>query len=336
MTQASPDPFEPLAGPRVRADAPESTVFDAELTIRDHLLSIWRGKWIILATMAAVVGSVTVWMKMTDPLYTASMVIAPATDAGTGGLASKLSQFGGLASLAGINLPSDETVSPFAQFNEVVTSVAVAQRLQENYGVNQKVFESSWDAENTRWVPPQGPVAELRTRVLRFFNFPMWTPPSAGALAKFLSDELVKSYVARSGMRRLEFRHEDPEFAVQLLRWIHYEGDELIRELARERTSRQIAYIERKLATVSVSEYRLSLIQLLADQEKQMMMIQVDLPFAARIIEAPLVSATPTFPKPFRFLALGAAVGFFIGVMLLYLIDSLRGRQTLPRESRNS
>ena len=84
-----------------------------------------------------------------------------------------------------------------------------------------------------------------------------------------------------------------------MLLLVHKEGDELIRLDAQERATRQIKYITEKLATVSITEHRQSLTQLLSDQEKQMMMIQVDLPFSARIIHPPMASDAPTSPRPF-------------------------------------
>ena len=325
MSEPKPEPerLRPVSG-EVRAPV-GPTALDEELTFRALFFQIVRGKWIILATMAVLVGLVTVWMKTTEPLYTASMVIAPTGEAGAGGMAGRLLQYGDLASLAGINLPSAEAVSPFTQFTELVTSVTVAQRLQDKYGVLQKLFERSWDAENKRWLPPEGPVESVMGWVRGFFNLPAWTPPSATSFAAYLEDELEISEVARSGMRKIAFRHEDPEFAVRLLHWIHEESDELIREEAQERTTRQIEYIERKLATVSIIEHRQSLTQLLSDQEKEMMMIQVDLPFSARIIEPPTASDEPTFPKPELFLAISLVAGFFLGVFLVVLVGSLRG-----------
>ena len=158
-----------------------------------------------------------------------------------------------------------------------------------------------------------------------FFDLPVWTPPSVNLLAVYLEKELKISDVPLTGMRRIVYRHEDPAFAVQLLRWMHEEADGLIREEAQDRTTRQIKYIEEKLATVFVAEHRLSLTQLLSEQEKQMMMIQVDLPFAARMIEPPTVSDRPTSPNPIINIALGIIGGGILGVFIVLLAGALRG-----------
>ena len=67
-------------------------------------------------------------------------------------------------------------------------------------------------------------------------------------------------------------------------------ADEHLREGTVNRTARQIEYIEEKLRTTALVEHRLAMVQLLSDQEKTMMMIQLDLPFAAELFEVPVVS----------------------------------------------
>ncbi len=330
MTQLSPDRREPRPLPGAAPPVLEQPVAaQDEIALRDLFLKVWWGKWIIVATMAVVVGLVTVWLKITEPVYTARMVIAPAGEAG-GGMMGGLSQYLDLASLAGIDLPSEQTLSGFDQFSELVTSVTVAERLKEKYGVLEIVFEESWDAQNKRWQAPQGIAGAVIGRVRTFFGLPAWTPPSSKALAEYLKEELRLTPVGATAMHVLAFDHKDPQFAVQFLRWIHREDDELIREQAQERTSRQLAYIESKLATVTVAEQRLSLVELLSAQEKRMMMITVDLPFAARIIEPPVASEAPTFPKPFLALALAIAGGLFVGFFLVFLIDALREPRSVP------
>ncbi len=307
------EPFDPGERP-----------FEQEISVRDLLLKIWRGKWIVIAVSVVIVALVVTWMKITSPLYSASMVIAPAQGASDGGLSGALSRFGGLASLAGVDLPTDNAVSPFTEFTELITSSTLAQRLQERHGALQKVFEDSWDPEAGAWLPPAGPVAAIKGWIYDFFGMPAWSEPSAISLAEFLEEEIKIAEVQETGMMSVWFRHEDPQFALQLLRWIHEEGDAQIREHAKERTSRQIAYVEEKLRTVTTIEHRQLLVELLSSQEQRMMMIEVDLPYAARIIEAPRVTDQPIFPKPPLFLAVGIVSGFLIGVFVVFLVDALR------------
>jgi len=325
------DKPKPLA--KLRPRVLEPTPPADEITLRDLVLKLWRGKWIICASTGGVLALVVLWMKLTDPLYTASIVIAPASESGAGGLAGKLSRYSGLASLAGIDLPGEESVSPFIELMEIATSPTVAERLLEEPELLQTIFENDWDAESESWVAPDGPVATVKGWVYGFFNQPGWTPPSATTLAEFLEEQLEISDVSATGMKRVEFHHKDPEFAVHLLRRVGLTSDDIIRKRALERTSREIAYIEDKLASVTRAEHRLSLVELLSEQEQRMMMIQIDLPYAARVIEPSRTSDTPTFPKPTLILALGIVGGGLLGILIVFLCDALRrdGLLALPQ-----
>ena len=300
--------------------------FASEMSLRDIVVRVWRGKWIVALTMIAVVAVVTLWMKSKDPRYTATMIVAPSGDGGAGGLSGRLSQYSGIAALAGIDLPSNEVVTPFSQFSEIIASPIVAERLERKYDILPKVFADSWgwNPETKVWVRHSGLLTPIGNWVREFFGLPSRSPPSAYALSEYLQDKLGMSQIDNTSMQRIEFQHKDPVFAVQLLAALHKEADAVVREASEARTSRQIAYIERKLQTITAVDHRRSLVQLLLDQEKQMMMIQVDLPFAAQIIEPPISTDEPTFPRPKLFLAAAIVLGGMLGVMLVFLIDALR------------
>lgn len=178
-----------MSQPEVRHAAPEPAKTSAvrpvpaadltdEFSLRDLFTRLWRGKWVVLATMAVAVLAVSAWMKVADPLYTTRMVVAPTGESRTGALANRLQQYAGLASLAGIELPSDERVSSFTRFEQLIGSVTLARRLQEKYVILQKLNESRWDPESQRWLPPHGTIAAAQTALRSFFNLPTWTPPS--------------------------------------------------------------------------------------------------------------------------------------------------------------
>lgn len=299
---------------------------DEQITLRQLAMQLWRGKWTIVITATILVVLVSIWMKSVSPLYTAKIVLAPASGGGGGGMASRLSRYSGVAALAGIDLPADETVTPFSQFGEMITSSLVAERLAEKHGILSRVFKAGWvwNPDAKTWSRKQGLLTPIKNSVRGFFNLPPRAPPSANALANLLKQKLSTKLVGNSGMQVIQLQHKDPVFAVNLLTWLHRESDNLIREEAQARTSRQIAYIEQKLRTVTAADHRRSLVELLLDQEKQMMMIQVDLPFAARIIEPAIASDDPTFPRPSLFLLVAGVAGLIIGVCLTFLIEALR------------
>ena len=80
------------------------TYADDEIDLRELFLVLWRGKGLItIVTGLAAIVSVVVALSMPN-IYQSTAVLAPKSGGGSGGLSSLASQYGGLASLAGINL----------------------------------------------------------------------------------------------------------------------------------------------------------------------------------------------------------------------------------------
>lgn len=87
-----------------QSDARFPQVQDDEIDLRELFAVIWRGKWIILAVTALfAVGAVVFAIKQPN-IYKSEALLAPASEEQGGGLSALASQFGGLASLAGVNL----------------------------------------------------------------------------------------------------------------------------------------------------------------------------------------------------------------------------------------
>ena len=84
------------------------------------VIALWRLLWgqrVVIAIFAGVFGAVAVILALTaTPVYRAVAVVTPVADPGLGGVASRLAgQFGGLASLAGIDVGSSRSLDPGSQ-----------------------------------------------------------------------------------------------------------------------------------------------------------------------------------------------------------------------------
>jgi uncharacterized protein involved in exopolysaccharide biosynthesis len=47
-----------------------------EVDLRRFFQTVWRGKWVLLLTMAATMGATLYWVREATPLYTADVLIA--------------------------------------------------------------------------------------------------------------------------------------------------------------------------------------------------------------------------------------------------------------------
>jgi hypothetical protein len=102
------------------AQTPVDQNYDDEIDLRELFTVLWAGKiQILVCVLLSALVSVSVALYLPNK-YTAEAVLAPRSSGGGGGLAQLASQYGGLASLAGINIGGIGDGNPAAVATEML------------------------------------------------------------------------------------------------------------------------------------------------------------------------------------------------------------------------
>jgi hypothetical protein len=319
------------AEPRPAA-APARPVDDEiVLDLRHLAVAMWRGKWIILAF--ALIGLALGLMRLHDhtPTFKASMVVAPsfATDpsmlgGGMGGQSG--GQLGALAGLAGLSLGSRAQATTFDRLKEAFKSIELAEVLDRKYGLFMRVFGAGFDAKTQTWIRPEGWRFELDQAIARFLRQPTWQPPDMEALAKYIGGSVQVTEQKNSPFFEIVVQHPDPEFALNLLKIAYAEADQLLREQDRRQVSQRRSYLEERLARTSLSDMRQVVLTLMAQEERTAMLLESDLPYAARTIEPAYVSSVPIGLRPPIEIGIRLIVAIALACVLIAGWAILRGR----------
>ena len=83
---------------------PAPSAFGDVIYLRNIFRMLWDGKWLIGAITFAAAAIAVIVALMLPNIYRAEALLAPNEQEGAGGLSALAAQYGGLASLAGINL----------------------------------------------------------------------------------------------------------------------------------------------------------------------------------------------------------------------------------------
>lgn len=295
---------------------------DDKIEIIGILRILTEGRKIIFSVVSVFLFLAILGLAIAKPKYTASMIVAPSSVSAQG--QKGLSQLSGIASLVGISLPAEDELPSFTEFQERLDSYQVAEGLAKKPQTLQKIFPQHWNSETSKWNTRPGMLTTIRYSIGRLFGLPGWSPPDAEDLMRFIADEVSAHTDTEVSLFMIEFDHEDPDFAQKFLQELHEETDRVVRYDALRRTSRQAAYLERKLAQVVFPEHKMALTELILGQEQKMMMLEIDLPYAARVISAARVSKEPTSPRPILFILISLISGLLLGIFLLFLLNFLR------------
>lgn len=286
------------------------------------LLRVWlRWSWVlvILAALGAAKGVMDV--RAITPVYVAKMVVLPETSGGlSGGGGGQVGNvLGSLGLQFGANAPTT-----FDRMKVMMRSLTLAQVLQEKYGLMQEFFAGSWDSTTKTWKRPTGEDFERDQRMRRFFGQPLWSEPTLETLARTIGGSVSFEKEKDTAFWEVTVSGPDRAAALRLLKIAYFEADELLRRQDRIESQQRRRYLDAQLATASSMDIRQALIGLMSSEQRRAMMLESDLPYAARVIEPPFVSE---FPKPKNvtsLIALPAIVLVALGLLVITAIALFR------------
>lgn len=301
---------------------------DHSVDLIDVFTAVFRQRWLVLACGLAAALLMLVYLNTTTYRYSAELKVTAAQGASTGGLASSLQKFGGLASIANIQLPQDSSSIAFLRFGEMLHSPDIARIVALNPTVMHVLFAREWDSIHRRWFEPRTPLAALINSLKSIVGIPVytWTPPDWHRVEEYLDRWVVVTVEQKRPVIVIAYSDRDPVFARTFVDLLNKAADEELRRRSLLRSEQNIAYLSDRLRTVTLAEHRTALSEAIGEQERTAMMAQAGAPFSAEPIGATRVSSRPTSPLPAVYLALAFVGGLLIGALGVLVRNYLRFR----------
>lgn len=291
----------------------ESPSFEGA-AVGDVFENLWERKWIIV--IGAAIGLFLGWslVLLQTKEYTVSLVVGPQTEV----LTVDTMQNGllGGAFSVGKLLGTESELTPFFIFLKMTSSAKVAEKVLENDPLIQKIYENQWDDTTNSWQAPKGLVGFIKSGLNLALGRKAWIPPNIDDLQKYLSEKIEFESLDGSDMHKMSMETDDSEFGVLLLTTICQVADDTIKLRTQESGRIYIQYLTDSLQSVSSTEQRDTLIQLLLRYNEKLMLADVTLPSTAIIMDGPVVSARPTSPNIPIVLGLSLILGFGSGCLI--------------------
>lgn len=272
------------------------------------LIALWRMLWrrrVLVAIFAAATGAVAVvYALVSTPIYRAESVVTPLADSGFGDAASVLGRFGGLASLAGIDLGNRGVAAQEAH------AVLQSRRLVEEFIRRNGLVDEI--------LPPGGETSGLWHAVQRFRN----------TVVDVNMDE-------QDGTTTVSVEWKDPALAARWANGLVALANELMRAKAIADSTRNIAYLQKQIETTNVVEMQRVMYDLIENETKTLMLANARADFAFRVVDPAVTPEARVRPKRKLIVVTGVAVGLILGVLVAVGLDTL-GRYRARESSRGA
>jgi capsular polysaccharide biosynthesis protein len=306
--QAEFDPHSVVKGPPsgyfVVLPSPTTGDDSADL---GSIWSVVKGAWKLLMTTtliaAVIAAAASLQMRKT---YRAHAMIAPVTQM-VGGAGGALKQFGGLAALAGIDIAGGgHTEEYFA----TLASPGFARDFIVAENLMPVLFAEDWDPATNDWKPDVDPKPTLEKGVREFTR-------GVRSIAEDRKTSLVTVTV----------EWYSPELAATWANKMIDMVNERLRNEALRSSEQSIKYLDNELTKTNVVEVRQAIYKLIEGQVNNAMIANVQHEYAFRFIDRAVPPDLKSSPKRALITAVGAGIGLFIGLVIVFVRRSLAERK---------
>ena len=232
------------------------------------------------------------------PIFQAEVTAIPA-DRTTSASGSFRSSFSGIASLAGVNLPTGPV-------DDIQTSIAIAESKIFNIVFKKQedllplLFKEDWNEENQTWKDDAAPT-DL-------------------AAQSALKSHYSIGYDKRDGIVTFTMNWDNPKLAAEYANKFVSTVNNYIRDDEISEAQESINYLKEEIKQTSLVEIRNVLNSLVQDQLQIMMLANVREDYAFKVIDPAMVPKSKIKPQRREIVF----VGFFFGIIIALLVIFFR------------
>jgi len=302
-----------------------NTSDDDEIDLRELWNAIWEGKLLIIAiTFVFTVAGVAFALSQPNQ-YKASVLLAPAqTESGAAGLAAK---FGGLASLAGVNLgggggdnkallaqevlKSRQFVANFITKHDLLVPLMAAKGWNQS-SEQLALDDDIYDPETSRWMREVAP--------------PKTAEPTMWEAYKEFSKHFSVSENKDSGYVTISFEFFSPSIAKQWVDWLVKDINNQIRLLDVKEAKESIAFLEEKLQQTSYAEMQKVFFQLIEEQTKTIMLAEVRDEYVFKTVDPAVIPEEKSKPRRAIICILFTFLGGLVSICISYVVSNRKNQ----------
>lgn len=291
-----------------------------EIDLRVLWQKIWAGKWIIGACML-VFGAIAVGIALMLPnIYKSEVLLAPAAQEEGGGMSALAGQFGGLASLAGINLGGSSTDKITIALEVLKSRAFLGEFISKHQLAVPLMAAKGWNAEMQQWQIDPEMYDEATKTWVRKVSPPYKAEPSSLELHELFTKKILSvSRDAKSDLVVVSLQTMSPEMSKQWLDWLIQELNEQMRQRDVDEAQKSIDYLQEQLSKTSLADMQQIFYQLIEQQTKTIMLANVRREYVLKTIDPAAIPELKMKPKRLLIAISGILLGGIVGVLFVFV-----------------
>lgn len=302
---------------------PPQAYADDEIDLLELWQAIMKRKWLVAGLAIGLAVLAAGYSLMLPNKFKADVIMVSAQAPSPGsGLAA---QYGGLASLAGISLPSGDSDTKEAL--SVLRSRQFLSDFIRQHNLKPVLFADNWDTQKQQWIEERG--FDLRTFLrggestgLDYEGMEELAPGEPSMLkAVQIFREAMGVSQDKDGIITLSIEWLNPVQSRDWANQLVYELNERLRKESIARSQRTIAYLENQIAQIDLLELRQITFKLIEENVKNMTLANTRQDYAFKVIDPAVVPELKSSPNRKLIVAVALVLGFMLGIFIALVMN---------------
>ncbi|TDF35080.1 LPS O-antigen length regulator [Alteromonadaceae bacterium M269] len=297
---------------------------DDEIDLRELWNAIWKGKWIIIIT-TMIFAAASVFYALSLPnIYKSEALLAPASSEQQAGLSALSGQFGGLASLAGINLGGTKSDKTTLAIEIMKSRDFFANYVRKHEILPDLMAAKEWDSNTNQIVYDEELYLFDSKKWIRDVDTPRLPKPSIQEAGREFSKLFTVEKLADVGMVKVSVEHYSPYVAKQWVDWIIEDINFVMKARDKMEAEKSISYLQSQIEKTNIVEQQSLLYQLIEEQAKTLMFTEIRDEYVFKTIDPALVQELKHKPNKIIVIIAFTMIGIGLSIFSILILPILK------------
>jgi len=295
-----------------------------EINLYELFKTFWDSKWLISSITIASCIFIVLYSLSIPNIYRSSALVMPAQSQGSS-MPSSLSGLGGLASMAGISIPSGNSNN-----KEEAIAVLTSHQFLEDFIINNNILlplmaSKGWDPKKNELI--------LNPKIYDIKN-KKWagksnTPPSIQEAVRSFRQIYIVSENKKNGFVTISIDFYSPYVSKEWIDLIIENINETMRVQAVSMATSSLNYLNEQISKTNISEIKIVLSELAKSETQKIMLSKSSPEYVFKTIDKAFAPEIKISPRRSVICIIGALVGFSLSLLISILLR-------LRKEKHNS
>ena len=283
-----------------------------------NLIKVFWGQKFVIIFITSLFAILSIVISLSIPnKYTSSSILIAIESSESSSTSNLISRYGGIASLAGVQIPSSGGEDRGELALQIIKSKGFLNHLfRIDPTLVQKIFAAKkYDPKSKEIIYDDNIFDSTRGAWVRKVKGGKAKRPSYVEVFKEYSEIMNISKDKRTGFITLNITHISPEFSRYLSQLIINEANNIVRERDLENANKALEYLNKELESTQQSSIKDSMNEIIKSQLEKKMLAFVRNDYLLETIDQPFLPEKKSSPGRSLIVIFSTTLGFFISLL---------------------